>query len=69
MIDIQHEMKEKKMKSRMLMQVHDELVFEVHLDEVDAMKALVESGMKNAMKLEVPVVVEMNTGRNWLEAH
>ena len=69
MIDIHRKMQEKKMKSRMLMQVHDELVFEVHHDEVDAMKVLVEDKMKNAMKLEVPVVVEMSTGNNWLEAH
>ncbi|MEE4177744.1 MAG: DNA polymerase I [Bacteroides sp.] len=69
MIAIHREMKEKQMKSRMLMQVHDELVFEVQLDEVDEMKALVEDKMKNAMQLDVPVLVEMSTGNNWLEAH
>jgi len=69
MIVIDQEMQKKKMKSRMIMQVHDELVFEVHQSEITEMKALVEEKMKTAMELEVPVVVEMNTGSNWLEAH
>ncbi len=69
MIAIHGEMQKKKMKSRMIMQVHDELVFEVHQDEIVEMKSLVEEKMKTAMELDVPVVVEMNTGGNWLEAH
>jgi len=69
MIAIHYEMEKKNLKSKMIMQVHDELVFEAHLEEVEQLKAIVEGRMKNAMPLEVPVVVEMSTGSNWLEAH
>jgi DNA polymerase I len=69
MVAIHKEMQKKKLKSKMLMQVHDELVFEVYQDEIAQMKSLVEDKMKTAMKLDVPVLVEMSTGRNWLEAH
>ena len=57
------------MQSKMILQVHDELVFDAHLDELSDLKALVQDKMVNAMPLSVPVVVEMNTGANWLEAH
>jgi len=53
----------------MIMQVHDELVFDVHLSEVDEMKKIVADGMANAVTMRVPLVVDMNTGHNWLEAH
>ena len=53
----------------MIMQVHDELVFDAHLDELDSLKAIVQDKMVNALPLSVPVIVEMNTGANWLEAH
>lgn len=56
-------------KSKMILQVHDELVFDTHKDEVDTVRKIVEDNMVNAMKLHVPVVVDMNTGSNWLEAH
>jgi len=69
MIRIYDEMKSQNLKSRMIMQVHDELVFDAHKSELDILKPLVEEGMKNAIKMEVPVVVDMNTGSNWLEAH
>jgi DNA polymerase-1 len=57
------------MESKMILQVHDELVFDAHLDELDTLKAIVNDKMVNALPLSVPVVVEMNTGSNWLEAH
>ncbi len=69
MISIFNEMNEKKLKSKMTMQVHDELVFEVHQSEIDLMKELVISNMRNAMKLKVPILVEVGVGKNWLEAH
>jgi len=69
MIKIHHTMKDKNMKSKMIMQVHDELVFDVHLSEVDEMKKIVADGMANAVTMRVPLVVDMNTGHNWLEAH
>jgi len=69
MIAIHKEMQQRSMKSKMILQVHDELVFDAHLSELDELKAIVEDKMVNAMPLSVPVVVEINTGSNWLEAH
>ena len=69
MIGIHQEMQRMKMQSKMMLQVHDELVFDAHLDELDTLKAIVNDKMVNALPLSVPVVVEMNTGNNWLEAH
>jgi DNA polymerase I len=69
MIRIHAEMRQRKLKSRMILQVHDELVFDAHLDELEELKQLVEDGMKNALPMDVPVLVEMGTGNNWLEAH
>lgn len=68
MIDIDRVMKEKKVKSRMILQVHDELIFDVPKDEVDLMKQIVEEGMVNAMKLKVPLTVECSVGSDWYEA-
>ena len=69
MIGIHQELERLKMQSKMILQVHDELVFDAHLDELDTLKAIVNDKMVNALPLSVPVVVEMNTGSNWLEAH
>ena len=69
MIGIHEELQRLKMQSKMILQVHDELVFDAHLDELDTLKAIVQDKMVNALPLSVPVVVEMNTGNNWLEAH
>jgi DNA polymerase-1 len=69
MIKIADEIKEKKLKSRMIMQVHDELVFEVHESEADVMKVTVKEIMENALKLNVPIVVDIGIGYNWNEAH
>ena len=69
MIGIQQEIERQKMQSKMILQVHDELVFDAHLDELSDLKAIVSEKMVNAMPLSVPVIVEMNTGDNWLEAH
>lgn len=69
MIGIHQELQRLKMQSKMILQVHDELVFDAHLDELTELKALVSDKMVNAMPLSVPVIVEMNTGNNWLEAH
>ncbi len=69
MINIFEAFEKQKLKSKMLLQVHDELVFDAHLDELDEVKKIVEDKMKNAIPLDVPVVVDMNTGGNWLEAH
>ncbi|WP_286743936.1 DNA polymerase I [Roseivirga sp. UBA1976] len=69
MINIHSWMKEEKLKSKMIMQVHDELVFDVHKSELDLMKERIPELMKNAMTLEVPMDVEVGVGENWLIAH
>ena len=69
MIGIHEELQRLKMQSKMILQVHDELVFDAHLDELNDLKAIVQDKMVNALPLSVPVIVEMNTGNNWLEAH
>jgi DNA polymerase-1 len=69
MISIQKELKNKKWKSKMLLQVHDELVFDVHKTELDALKIMVKTKMENAFIIDVPLVVDIGVGTNWLEAH
>lgn len=69
MVDIHREIEKQGLRSRMVLQVHDELVFDVHKDEVETLKPIVEANMRNALKLTVPIVVEMGVGHNWLEAH
>jgi DNA polymerase-1 len=56
-------------KTRMILQVHDELLFEVREDELDAVSRMVREEMEGAWKLRVPIVVEIGTGKNWAEAH
>ena len=53
----------------MLLQVHDELVFEVPQKNLDKLSALVKAGMEGAMELKVPLVVDLHSGPNWAEAH
>jgi DNA polymerase-1 len=70
MLNVQKAIKEQGLQSKMILQVHDELVFDARRDELDRLKVLVEEHMKNALPdLKVPIVVEMGTGENWLEAH
>ena len=69
MVSIYREMKKREMKSRMILQVHDELVFEAPKSELKQLEELVVDKMKTAMKLSVPVDVEIGTGPNWLDAH
>ena len=66
---VQDALQERALKTRMLLQVHDELVFDMHKDEADVAMPLIEEAMKNALPMSVPIVVEMGTGSNWLEAH
>ncbi|MGB2852991.1 MAG: DNA polymerase, partial [Dehalococcoidia bacterium] len=67
MIHIQREMDKRGLKSRMILQVHDELVFEVPRDELEEMKGLVEEIMPRAMALSVPLKVETSVSKNWGE--
>lgn len=69
MIEVYKELSKKKLKTKMILQVHDELVFDVYKPELDEVKALVQEKMEQAVKLSVPLTVDMGTGVNWLEAH
>ena len=69
MVAVNKAMKEAKVQSKMILQVHDELVFDVHKDEQEIMKALVKEAMENAVSLSVPMEVEMELAQNWLDAH
>ncbi len=69
MIAVQREMKKQEVKSKLLLQVHDELVFDVHESELELMPKLVKTAMEQAVDFVVPMIVEANTGENWLEAH
>ncbi|MFL2629025.1 MAG: DNA polymerase, partial [Flavobacteriaceae bacterium] len=69
MINIQNIIEKEKLKSKMLLQVHDELVFDVHKNELKFLKSMVKNEMENAYKLGIPLTVEIGIGNNWLEAH
>ena len=69
MSNIYKAMNDKQLQSKMILQVHDELVFDAVKDELEILKEIVNDKMVNALPLNIPVVVELNTGENWLEAH
>jgi DNA polymerase-1 len=69
MINIHQEMKARELKSKMILQVHDELVFDVHKDELVTLSEIIKDKMINALPLSIPIEVNLNTGNNWLEAH
>ncbi|HZW77759.1 MAG TPA: DNA polymerase I [Flavobacteriaceae bacterium] len=69
MINIHNRLKKENLKTRMLLQVHDELVFDVYKPELEQIKELVQHEMENAHLLTVPLLVEIDVGQNWLEAH
>lgn len=69
MINIHQWMKKENLQSQMVMQVHDELVFDVHVNEVELMKSKIAEFMKNAIDLGVPMEIGIGTGENWLVAH
>ncbi len=69
MIQIHQAMLEHQMQAKMILQVHDELVFDVPKEEVPLLQQIVETEMIKALPLQVPIVVDMNTGNNWLKAH
>ena len=69
MINVHRELKKNNLKTKMLLQVHDELVFDVPKEELEQATSLIKREMENAVKIIVPLVVEANKGGNWLEAH
>jgi DNA polymerase-1 len=69
MIRVHEFIKKEKLQSRMILQVHDELLFDVHKDELEMLTPKVEELMRNALPLDVPMEIGIGTGVNWLEAH
>ena len=69
MINIHKRFLKEGFKSKMLLQVHDELVFDAHKDELETIKPIIKNEMENAFKMTVPLDVEMGIGQNWLQAH
>ena len=69
MVTIDHRLKEEGLKAQMIMQVHDELNFNVPLDEVEQVREIVVSEMQNVVHLTVPLIADCGVGKNWLEAH
>jgi DNA polymerase-1 len=69
MILIHDDLNRMKTRSRMILQVHDELVFDVHRSEIELIKPIIYDRMKHALPLDVPIEVELDEGENWLEAH
>ena len=69
MINIYNRFKKEGFKSKMLLQVHDELVFDAHKDELEIIKPIIKYEMENAFKMNVPLDVEVGVGENWLQAH
>ncbi len=69
MINIHKRFKQEQFKSKLLLQVHDELVFDAHKEELEKISSIIKEEMENAVQLEVPLTVEMDSATNWLEAH
>ena len=69
MINVANRIEKEGLKSRMVLQIHDELVFDAVRDEIEVLTAIVKEEMENVTKLSVPLTVECNYGNNWLEAH
>ena len=68
MIGVHRELKKRKLKSRLILQVHDELLIEAEESEVEEVKEILKDQMENAASLSVPLLADMHTGRNWYEA-
>jgi len=69
MIKIYKELEKRKAKTKMVLQVHDELVFDAHKDEVDELLPMIKNKMETAMPINVPVIADVGIGDNWLDAH
>ena len=69
MLRVQENLKASKLSAKMLLQVHDELNFNVYKDELEKVKQIVLDEMENAIKLQVPLIADCGEGVNWLEAH
>ena len=69
MIDVQRNIESKHLSSKLILQIHDELLFEFPVQEKDVLISLVKESMENAMKLKVPIIVDYGSGKDWFEAH
>ena len=69
MVSIHRRFKEENLKAQMIMQVHDELNFNVPVNEVEQVREIVVNEMQNAVHLSIPLIAECGVGKNWLEAH
>jgi DNA polymerase-1 len=69
MINISQEFRKEKLRSKMILQVHDELIFDCDKEEADEVEKIVSNKMKRALKLDVPIEVDIGKGKNWFEAH
>ncbi len=69
MATVHRRIREKRLMTRLLLQVHDELVFEVPKNEIETVRPIIVDAMTTALQLDVPIVVDTGTGHNWLEAH
>jgi DNA polymerase-1 len=69
MIRIDKDLKENNLKSKLILQIHDELLLEVHNNEIDYVTEMVVKHMKNAMDLDVPIEIDCGVGSSWYEAH
>ena len=69
MIDIQKNIENDSLKSKMILQIHDELLFEYPFDEKEYLISMVKKSMENAMSLKVPIIVDYGFGKDWFEAH
>ena len=69
MIDVQKNIESKHLSSKLILQIHDELLFEFPAEEKDVLIPLVKESMENAMKLKVPIIVDYGSGKDWFEAH
>ena len=69
MINLYNKLEKEDLKSKMILQVHDELLFEVHKNEIDIVAPLIVKEMEAAIKINVPITVDWDYGINWFEAH
>ncbi len=69
MIKIHNELEKRNARTKMILQVHDELLFDIHKSEIDELKPVIKDLMENSMQLKVPIIAETGIGKNWLEAH
>ena len=67
MVNVYKALKQKQMKSRLVLQIHDELIIETHKDEIEEVKQLLKQEMTNASSLKVPLIIDMHSGNNWYE--